>query len=293
MRNNLKFFIMLPTSKIEEEPPHMPPRPLLTYDSMFRWMIGYALLMVLIYPIGIPLTYAILVFRNRGDIDPILPPKRSEEAKKILKDHNTVLKNIETLQREQKYLQEERTKLKEKQKNEAQRETKEDTAKRVCYCCNWLANRTSAKVAAASSSEEGAPKVSEAEVSKGRFEHAGEENENNLEKGNHCLEAAAENEGNMGKIEDIEEQLKKVEEQLKKVTKEVVLRRRGERPSDACWAFQKARMKEPRTGPEAVEEARLIRQHNRDLIFIQFLFDSYLPRVWWYEVYECIRRLLQ
>ena len=31
-------------------------------------------------------------------------------------------------------------------------------------------------------------------MSKGRFEHAGEENENNLEKGNHCLEAAAENE---------------------------------------------------------------------------------------------------
>ena len=61
---------------------------------------------------------------------------------------------------------------------------------------------------------------------------------------------------------------------LKEVEKELAARGKGGRPKDVYWEGARARASEAATGHEAVEEARLIRQDNPRLKYIEFLFDS-------------------
>ena len=92
----------------------------------------------------------------------------------------------------------------------------------------------------------------------------------------------------------------RVETKLADAREELKHRKTGDRPGKGTkftdgvyWEGSKARSLDPATGTEAVEEAVLIRQDEGKLKYIEFLFDSYEPQCWWFEVYECIRRLMQ
>ena len=91
---------------------------------------------------------------------------------------------------------------------------------------------------------------------------------------------------------DVKER-KRLQGKIEALKLEIKLREEGERPKDARWHLQKANLNDSHTGPEAVDEVIIMRNQRRDLVYIKFLFEAYEPHCWGYEVYECVRRLLQ
>jgi hypothetical protein len=217
-------------------------------DNTYKLWMPYALIMVLIYPIGVPLGYFVLLFRHRNDIDPYLPEFRTEkiveEFKKEWKKENQdgKEKNPENIKGSEK-LEDEGVKAEKGRNSEGIEESQKEREK---------------------GKQEG--KQKDLGGSKEEFvEPAAKEPTNKTHWLSHIRKC--------GKTEEIADQAAEAEEE--KFTEAESLRKsQGKRPTGSHWNGRKARMRNAATGPEAVQEAKLMRAANPDILKIQFLFDS-------------------
>ena len=165
---------------------------------------------MLVYPVGIPLMYGVLVFRHRTEIDPELPLKRSKKHRTEMAAECKLVQEATALLRSEKEELEGLVAKYEKKGNEDM---------------DASGDKNTSSAAAATTASKGARESREAK-------------------------------------------------KLKEVEKELAARGKGDRPKDVYWEGARARASEAATGHEAVEEARLIRQDNPRLKYIEFLFDS-------------------